>query len=164
GRLSDFSRPTTAAVAGRDPAWRQEIVRMRQRIEKERTPSGKDALAIKTGTGGLMDAEFVAQMICLAHGWQEPNTLTALQRARAQNALPVADADRMIEHYRKLRRVEGVLRRWSYEGETELPDDPAPYYRVAIRCGFTHPDDFRRAIARYREQLRDVYQRVTTGK
>jgi len=30
---------------------------MRMRIEKERTPSGQDELAIKTGRGGLMDAE-----------------------------------------------------------------------------------------------------------
>ena len=55
---------------------------MRARIEKERTPPGQDALAIKTGAGGLMDAEFLAQTVCLAQGWQEPNTLRALERAR----------------------------------------------------------------------------------
>ena len=36
---------------------------MRQRIEKERTPPGKEALAIKTGRGGLMDVEFIAQTL-----------------------------------------------------------------------------------------------------
>ena len=36
---------------------------MRERIEKERTPSGRDHLAIKTGAGGLIDAEFMAQVV-----------------------------------------------------------------------------------------------------
>ena len=55
---------------------------MRLRIEKERTPQGQDDLAIKTGKGGLMDAEFIAQALCLENGWQEANTLRALERAR----------------------------------------------------------------------------------
>ena len=36
------------------------------RIEKERTPLGKDELAIKTEKGGLMDAEFIALVFSLA--------------------------------------------------------------------------------------------------
>src|SRR6185503_9346224 len=51
------------------PDWKQEIARMRLRIEKERTPAGQDALAFKTGRGGLIDAEFIAQALCLEHGW-----------------------------------------------------------------------------------------------
>jgi glutamine synthetase adenylyltransferase len=68
--------------------------------------------------------------------------------------------DQLIENYRRLRRVEGVLRRWSYEGETVLPDDPAPYYRVSIRCGFPTPDAFRQAMAACRGAIREVYLRV----
>ena len=49
------------------------------------------------------------------------------------------DADKLLDAYRHLRRVEGILRRWSYEGEIVLPDDPAPYYRVSVRCGFATP-------------------------
>src|SRR5580704_1261080 len=104
---------------------------MRQRIEKERTPAGQDALAIKTGAGGLMDAEFLAQTFCLAHGWHEPNTLRALARARDSGAFAAKDADAFIENYRQLLRVEVILRRWSFEGETVLPDDEPAFYRVA---------------------------------
>lgn len=133
---------------------------MRERIEKERTPAGKNALAIKTGAGGLMDAEFIAQTFCLANGWQEANTLTALLRARNEDALPRGDADLLIENYRKLRRIEGILRRWSYAGETVLPDDPAPLYRVAIRCGFASADELMAAVAEYRAAIRKVYTGV----
>ena len=38
------------------PDWKKEIHQMRRRIENERTPTGQDNLAIKTGRGGLMDA------------------------------------------------------------------------------------------------------------
>jgi glutamate-ammonia-ligase adenylyltransferase len=64
------------------PDWKKQIHQMRMRIEKERTPQGRDDLAIKTGKGGLMDAEFIAQALCLENGWQEANTLRALERAR----------------------------------------------------------------------------------
>jgi glutamine synthetase adenylyltransferase len=149
-----------AGLAAYAPDWKKQIHRMRQRIEKERTPSGQDALAIKTGCGGLMDAEFVAQALCLAHGWHEPNTLRALQRAREAKVLPPGDADQLIESYRQLRRVEGILRRWSFEGETVLPAEDAPFYRVSIRCGFSTPREFRQALRKLRQQMRKVYNKV----
>jgi glutamate-ammonia-ligase adenylyltransferase len=135
---------------------------MRLRIEKERTPHGQDDLAIKTGKGGLMDAEFIAQALCLENGWPEANTLRALERAREAKVLP--DANKLLENYRHLRRVEGILRRWSYEGETVLPDDPAPYYRVSVRCGFTTPEEFRNALAKWRKAIRTVYEKVFDAK
>jgi len=155
--LTNFNRPSKPLTAF-SPDWKNKIHHMRMRIEKERTPRGKDALAIKTGSGGLMDAEFIAQSLCLEHGWQEANTLRALERGRDAKALP--DADLLIKNYRQLRQVEGILRRWSYEGETVLPDDPAPYFRVSVRCGFPSPDDFREAMADCRNAIRSVYVKV----
>jgi glutamate-ammonia-ligase adenylyltransferase len=144
------------------PDWKEQIHQMRLRIEKERTPHGQDDLAIKTGKGGLMDAEFIAQALCLENGWPEANTLRALERARDAGALP--DAEKLLDNYRKLRRVEGILRRWSYEGETVLPDDPAPYYRVSVRCGFATPEEFGKALAKWRKAIRTVYEKVFNAK
>jgi glutamate-ammonia-ligase adenylyltransferase len=155
-RLTDF-KGRSAGVAAWSPDWKSKIHQMRLRIEKERTPAGKDALAIKTGRGGLMDAEFIAQALCLEKGRYEPNTLLALQPAQKTGELPGVDT--LIFSYHNLRRVEGILRRWSYEGETVLPDDPAPYYRVSVRCGFASPEDFRQALAGWRAAIREVYLR-----
>jgi glutamate-ammonia-ligase adenylyltransferase len=155
--LTNFQRPSLPLAAYASD-WKHKIHQMRMRIEKERTPPGKDGLAIKTGKGGLMDAEFIAQALCLENGWQEANTLRALERGRAAGALP--EAGKLIENYRQLRRLEGILRRWSYEGETVLPDDPAPYYRVSVRCGFATPDVFREALAGWRRAIREVYLKV----
>jgi len=140
------------------PDWKGKIHKMRLRIEKERTPPGKDHLAIKTGKGGLMDAEFIAQTLCLEHGWHEARTLRALERARAAGVLP--EADKLLDNYRQLRRVESILRRWSYEGETVLPDDPAAYYRVSVRCGFATSKAFGAALAKWRAAIREVYLKV----
>jgi len=137
--------------------WKTKVHEMRMRIQKERTPAGQDDLAIKTGQGGMMDAEFIAQTLCLEHGWREAHTLRALERGRAAGVLP--DAEKLIENYRQLRRLEGILRRWSYEGETVLPDDPAPFYRVAVRCGFETSEQFRLALAKWRTAVREVYGR-----
>ena len=103
-----------------------------------------------------MDVEFIAQVLCLENGWQEANTLAALEHARDGGSRGWLDD--LIPAYRQLRRVEGILRRWSYEGETVLPDDPAPFYRVSIRCGFSGPDDFRAALAEWRRKIRQGYR------
>jgi glutamine synthetase adenylyltransferase len=84
--------------------------------------------------------------------------LRALDRGRTSAVLP--EPDLLIENYRRLRRLEGILRRWSYEGETVLPDDPAAYLRVAIRCGFSSAESFRVAVASWRAAIRDVYLKV----
>ncbi|MHB8523097.1 MAG: bifunctional [glutamate--ammonia ligase]-adenylyl-L-tyrosine phosphorylase/[glutamate--ammonia-ligase] adenylyltransferase [Limisphaerales bacterium] len=157
--LTNFRQPSRP-LAAFAPGWKSVIAQMRLRIEKERTPCGQETLAIKTGAGGLVDAEFIAQTLCLANGWQEANTLRALERAREDRALPARDADVLIDNYRQLRRIEGILRRWSFEGEIVLPDDPAPLYRVAVRCGFTNADAFMQAVANCRANIRKVYAKV----
>ncbi|MBN2505359.1 MAG: bifunctional [glutamate--ammonia ligase]-adenylyl-L-tyrosine phosphorylase/[glutamate--ammonia-ligase] adenylyltransferase [Verrucomicrobia bacterium] len=159
GQLTNFRQPSLP-LAAYQPDWKTAIARMRARIETERTPRGQDDLAIKTGAGGLMDAEFIAQALCLDHGWQEANTLHALERARDSGVLPRTDADRLIPNYARLRRIEAILRRWSFEGETVLPADPAPYYRVSVRCGCDSADAFRRQVAECRHAIREVYARV----
>ena len=86
--------------------------------------------------------------------------LRALQRARDEEALPRADAEKLIENYRHLRRVESILRRWSFEGETTLPDDDAAFHRVSVRCDFATPEAFRDAVASWRRSVREVYRVV----
>src|SRR5260221_9067732 len=122
-------------IAAWQENWMGEIHRMRLRIEKERTASGQQRLAIKTGTGGLVDAEFAAQALCLKYGWRHPNTLRALARAAGEKGAPVAALEALMNGYRKLIHIERILRRWSFEAESVLPEDPAPLYRVAVRCG-----------------------------
>jgi glutamine synthetase adenylyltransferase len=106
----------------------------------------------------LIDGEFIAQALCLEHGWQEANTVAVLERARDSGTMNRDDATRLIDNYGQLRRVEAILRRWSYEGETTLPAEPAPFFRVSVRCGFPTPEAFRDAVLVYRKAIREVYR------
>lgn len=136
---------------------KKEIDAMRERIVRERTPAGKERLAIKTGVGGLMDAEFLAQAFCLAHGWQEANTLAALRRGAEAGLINADDARLLFQNYGQLRRIESILRRWSYEGEVLLPEDEPALYRVAIRCGFASAKELLAAVDAARAAVRKVY-------
>lgn len=156
-KLSDFSDGRHSKDS-RFKDWKEQIHHMRMRVEKERTPAGKDDLAIKTGKGGLMDAEFIAQTLCMENGWHEPNTLRALERARKEKFF--LDGEKLIESYRQVRRVEAILRRWSDEGETVLPEDAPAFYRVSVRCGFDSPEQFQAALTKWRRAIREVYNKV----
>ena len=174
--LADFTPKNVAAqftagalsgglsgLAAYTPDWKKEIDAMRERIVRERTPPGQDRLAIKPGTGGLMDAEFLAQAICLEQGWQEANTWNALQRGRDTGSLAPADADLLLENYARLRRIESILRRWSYEGETVLPEDEPAQHRVAVRCDFAGAKEFLEAQQKMRAAIRSVYVKYFRG-
>jgi glutamine synthetase adenylyltransferase len=112
----------------------------------------------------LIDAEFLAQTMSLEHGWNEANTLRALERGLKEGALTRTDGKKIIENYRQLRRVEAILRRWSYAGETVLPDDPAPLYRVAVRCGWKSSEEFMEGLGQYRKAIRQVYEKILGGR
>ena len=149
-----------SGLAAFTPAWKAEIARMRERTIQERTTPGKDHLAIKTGVGGLMDAEFLAQTFCLTAGWLEPNTLRALRRAVEEGLLPPAGGQSLLQSYARLRRIEGILRLWSFEPETELPVDDAPLGRVAVRCGYGSAAEFMNDVKQIRAAIRAVFQMV----
>ena len=110
-----------------------------------------------------MDVGFTAQALCLEHGWHEPNTLQAVARAMSENKIPKRTGAILSDNYRKLIQIERILRRWSFEPETILPDDPAPFYRVAVRCGFKEGTDFAQAVASYRGAIREAYSAYFLG-
>jgi glutamate-ammonia-ligase adenylyltransferase len=149
-----------SGLAAYTPAWKADIARMRARTIQERTGPGRDHLAIKTGTGGLMDAEFMAQTFCLTAGWQEPNTLQASRRAAEEGLLAPDGGQLLLQSYARLRRIEGILRLWSFEAETELPDEDAPLQRVAVRCGYDSAAEFMRDVKQIRGDIRGVYETV----
>jgi glutamate-ammonia-ligase adenylyltransferase len=159
-RLTDFSAGNPG-VAAWSRGWRGEIQRMLQRIVQERTPAGRDAEAFKTGTGGLIAAEFLAQTWCLAQGWTEPNTRAALVRGIADGQVSAARGKALLAGYDELRRVEAILRRWSGQPEELLPDDPAAFERVAVRCGYPGSAEFHTALATARQAIESASGRPT---
>ncbi|MEJ8573090.1 bifunctional [glutamine synthetase] adenylyltransferase/[glutamine synthetase]-adenylyl-L-tyrosine phosphorylase [Microbaculum marinum] len=98
----------------RDPEkLRADIVDMRERIHKEK--GSNDPWEIKVVRGGLIDVEFIAQYLQLAHAAKHPeilsqNTATALAAARRAGVIDQGDAETVEQACRLYNAVTQVLR------------------------------------------------------
>ena len=84
-------------------------------------------------------------------------------RRRIRPCFPSATTALLLQNYGQLQRIEGILRRWSYEGETVLPDDDPALRRVAVRCGYAGPEDFMQSVDAMRAAIRSVYVKYFRG-
>jgi [glutamine synthetase] adenylyltransferase / [glutamine synthetase]-adenylyl-L-tyrosine phosphorylase len=121
-----------------------DIWSMRQRIERERATGDPPERAFKTGAGGIIDCEFLAQTLQLRHGCARPElrlsaTRATLQALAAAGLIPVSDAGTLLDNFDFLRRIEFALRRDANEGVSILPATPAERTPLARWLGF--PDE-----------------------
>ena len=101
-----------------------EIRHMRHRLEQ--TTTGPN---LKRGPGGIVDIEFLVQMLQLKHGRhvpevRVPNTAAALLMLCEYGYLADADCELFSESYRFLRTLEGRLRLLDFTSGDRLPKDP----------------------------------------
>ena len=82
----------------------------------------RDALDFKTGTGGMIEAEFLVQALQMRAGIWKPNLDGALAEL-ARHGAAGADTKRasLKTAYDFLRRCESVLRRWENKSVSTLP-------------------------------------------
>jgi glutamate-ammonia-ligase adenylyltransferase len=110
GAQARLARARAAALARGGERWR-EVAEMRARVERERADESGGRLQLKTGPGGLMDVEFLAQGAFLEHAGEVPvpavPSLPALLHAAAGPGPRVAE---LLAAYRWLRRVESRTR------------------------------------------------------
>jgi glutamate-ammonia-ligase adenylyltransferase len=122
-----FARDAEAAIAAalrrcRDRARTARDVReMRELMERERPPKGDWDL--KLSPGGLVDIEFAAQFLQLAHaaegGPLSPNTAEALAAFRAADLAPAKPLADLAEAWRLQQDLTQLLK-------VALPDDADP--------------------------------------
>jgi glutamate-ammonia-ligase adenylyltransferase len=131
----------------------KEIAAMHERIVKERA-GGDDYRDFKTGSGGLMQAEFFAQALQMQKGIWEPATRAAFERLGEAGLLSRETAHALITAYQTLRRIEGVLRRVDDISISKLPEDEKELLRLSRRAGFDGIETFRGTYERAREMIR----------
>jgi len=105
----------TVYGTGADESVRREIHRLRMRMETEIAKESAGSYNIKTGRGGMVDVEFIAQYLQLEYGRDYPgirntNTVAALQAIKESGIIPSEDCDTLIRGYKCLRRLENRLR------------------------------------------------------
>jgi glutamate-ammonia-ligase adenylyltransferase len=132
---------------------------MLERIRRERG-SGSDFLDLKTGAGGIIEAEFLVQTLQMRGNIWEQNWERAVDRLHEHRHLDRADVTKLKNSYAFLRRCELVLRRSENRGISTLPSDPGEQRKFAIRLGYHEVDAFRRDYLDAREAIHTLYQRL----
>lgn len=118
GALGQRVAAIIAAFVYRAPLNAAEVAEMRRlrgRMERELAQETDERFNIKTGRGGLVDVEFVTQMLQLHFGTRHARvrvrgTLRALDALAAAGVLPSEDHALLSDGYRFLRRIDNALR------------------------------------------------------
>jgi glutamate-ammonia-ligase adenylyltransferase len=151
-----FGSPPAAGILA-------EVAAMRASVEAAAPPG-----CLKSGRGGMQDAEFAAQGLVLAHGHALPgvrrsNTVDALSSLREAGVLSAADQEDLVTALLFLRSVELRLRLVSGEGGSVLPADAGP---LARRLGYVDTSfapagrSLAEEVGFYRERMRRAFGRV----
>ncbi|HVL11340.1 MAG TPA: DUF294 nucleotidyltransferase-like domain-containing protein, partial [Gemmata sp.] len=160
---ADVLAAARAAVLGRPcgagPV--EEVRAMRAKLE-----AGANPRSLKRGRGGIVDVEFVVQLLQLRYGREHPavlesNVWAALDALEAAGLLPADDAAGLRAGYSFLRLVEARLRVVTDRPLTEVPEDRDDLAKLARRMGLDSPDAFLAELNRVRADVRARYDAVT---
>jgi glutamate-ammonia-ligase adenylyltransferase len=147
--------------AGQDAALFLKIDDMVQRIRRDRG-SGSDFLDLKTGSGGIIEAEFLVQALQMRANIWEQNWERAVDKFHQCGHLDKSDVAKLKNCYAFLRRCELVLRRYDNRSISMLPSDPDEQRKFAIRLGYDEFDGFSRDYRDARQAIHALYQRQIT--
>ena len=147
--------------ACQDPDLFMKIDDMVERIRRERG-SGSDFLDLKTGVGGIIEAEFLVQALQMRANIWEQNWERAVDGLHQSGHLDKSDVAKLKNSYAFLRRCELALRRYDNRSISTLPSDPDEERKFAIRLGYNEFDAFRRDYLTAREAIHTFYQRRIT--
>ncbi|HWY50831.1 MAG TPA: hypothetical protein VNW72_05050 [Chthoniobacterales bacterium] len=135
-----------------------KIDNMLERIRCERG-SGSDFLDFKTGSGGMIEAEFLVQALQMRSGVWEPNWQRALMALRENRIVSDRDASDATQSYELLRRTETALRRFENKNVSTLPAGPEEQKKTAKRLGYEDLDLFAKDYGAARETIHALYER-----
>jgi glutamate-ammonia-ligase adenylyltransferase len=144
--------------ASQDPELLVKIDSMLERIRRERG-SGSDFLDLKTGCGGIIEAEFLVQALQMRENIWEPNWDRAVSGLCGRSLFNKAEAKQLKQSYQLLRRCESGLRRFENKAVSALRTDPSEQRKLAIRLGYDSFENFRRDYTDARDTVHALYAR-----
>jgi glutamate-ammonia-ligase adenylyltransferase len=144
--------------------WRRrdadEIRQMRARLE-ETAPAGD----LKRASGGIVDIEFIVQMLQLQHARKNPhlrvaNTLQALDALAASALMTAEEHGFFTASYRLLRTIESRLRLMSATARDHLPQDPTELNKLAHLLHYSSSDALWSDYQNVTRQVRERFDRI----
>ena len=172
GPAEATARATTLlAAATYERRWTaadvEEIRRMRYRMEE-----GARATNLKRGRGGVVDIEFIAQLLQLVHGGADASlrtteTHTALVALHAAGHLSASRFTFLDGAYLRLREIEGRLRLLDAAARHDVPVAAEEQRQLAHLLGVDDPErlvaDVQALTGRIRDEFEAVF-RETLGR
>ena len=160
--MDEARRIIDAATYGR--RWQADdieaIRRMRFRMEEGAKPAN-----LKRGPGGVVDIEFLAQMLQLVHGGREPRlrtcgTLPALVALHACGLLDDGRFAFLEQSYRLLRAIEGRLRLLDAPARHDFPESPEDRRKLAQLLGYPDAGALVAAVDETTRRVRAMFNAV----
>jgi len=138
----------------------EAIRRMRSRMEE-----GARATNLKRGPGGVVDIEFIAQMLQLVHGGADASlrtteTHTALVALREAGHLPVERFEFLDAAYLRLRVIEGRLRLLDAAARHDVPAAADEQRQLAHLLGAGDPGQLVADVQALTGRIRDEFEHV----
>jgi glutamate-ammonia-ligase adenylyltransferase len=163
-KVTDTVKSAITAMAG-NAAMAADIRSMRARLDA--SPGN-----LKRGPGGIVDIEFIVQLLQLKYGVRHPDILApnlfdaldAIERHRLLSSTEVFD---LRAAYAVLRKTESRLRIVTDKPLTELPEEAFANDTLARRLGFettgqaTATERFRRELTALMTRVRELFQTIT---
>ena len=113
----------------------------------------------KTGLGGIIEAEFLVQVLQMRAGAWNPQFHFAVEELQQLGVLAAADAAALQASYDFLRRCESVLRRWENKSVASLPSEEVEQEKLARRVRARDLAAFGEQYRSAREGIHLVYAR-----
>lgn len=164
-KIEEEARRVVHSVARRGNLenLRTETLRVRERLEKERTHKKARNIDIKFGAGGMLDVYFVTRYLqlrdCVPDSSQDRSTLATLERLLSSGSLAREDFRTMSEGYALLRKVDHALR-LVVGRSTRLPSHGHPALSdIARAAGYTSTNTLNEELTARMKEIRAAYER-----
>ena len=156
---------------GLTPEGIGEIHHLRMRMERELSGEDETRFNLKKGRGGLVDIEFLTQMLQLAHGFRHPElrrreTLRALRALHDKKILRKNDYKQLADGYLFLRTLDHRLRLERDQSIDAFEGEPGRLAGIAQALGYGGKSVSKgagqkllRTYQQRRERIRSLYER-----
>ena len=146
------------------PPW-EEIAEMKQSIERQHP----GATNIKLGSGGIRDIEFLVQGLQLLYGGKDDvlrssHTVRTMHALAERKIIDSTTADRLIDAYWFLRKVEHRLQLFHGAQTHDLPEEEVETSLLARKLGFASATHFRKVLDGHRAFVKDQFDMITGGR
>jgi [glutamine synthetase] adenylyltransferase / [glutamine synthetase]-adenylyl-L-tyrosine phosphorylase len=148
----------------------KEIMKMRLLVEQE-LAGGKDQIELKRGKGGIMDIDFLAHFLQLAHGNNFPqlrnsSTRYVLKESSNLGLINEKIKKTLLNAYDFYKKSESALRVFDMKSISKVNKDPKSLLPLARALGFVDEDhdkavaQYQEKLMRYRDKVRSVFESV----